>query len=1706
MRGFYLLLFLALVVNVTALAQSDGDFRSATSGPWNQASTWETFSSGSWIAAGAPPNAASGVTTITAFTTVDVVTSVTGDEIVVEGDAVLNIQSGGNLTVAAGGLVVTEGDGFFTTDGFLNILTGGTVTGQGPITSSLTNIQADGTYIHATNGGNIPFGSWNDGSVVSITGITNTAPGGLSGQSFYDLTWNCNQSGQILLAGALTDVRHNLSILNTGSAAGAVLSLTSSATGSYNPLVIGNDLTIAGNAALAFGPNTGGVGYQVTVGGNVSVTSSKTVGFNVAGANSQVGITVQGNFTKNGTTNVSLVNTAASSNSGSATLEVNGNFVWAGGTMTMAAGSNASNFCVGQLNIGGDLTINAGTFTETSNSSNGRGEIIFDDAHTHALTSPLATPFANSINFSIPSSNRVNIASTTSFSGIGGMLLSAGATLGIASPNGISLGTSLGNIRVSSTGRSYAVNSNIVYNGTGSQNLGDEWGGSGKLNGVAVNLEIANSSGVINNITPSTNLVGNLTLTSGAFDIGTGNTLTVQANFTATGGTITGHSDSNLTFGGSGSITGNLNFTPGSAILNSFTINRSATVFLGSDLTLNQTGALNFQSSGNLRLNGNVLTINGDITQTGSGAIASNNTGSSLVIGGSGALTTFPLCTSCGFTNEFNNITLNRSGGASYTWNSAANVNGTISLAAGSFTHSSGLIMATNSTFSRSAGTTYSGAAPNATSTYNVSYIGNLTSSAELPTVASNALNDLIVAGNVTLDKNIKINGNVSITSGTLDATTHNVNMAGATFAVNGGSFTINAANTVTFSRAGTTTLSGSTINNSTFGNLTINSGATVVGPNANINITGVWLNNGTFNPQTGTVTFNGTTQNINANGQPFYNLITANGTKTLTGNLDVNGTLTIGSGSTLAGSSFTIFIADTWDNQGTFTAGTSTVNFDGAAQTIDGTNTTFNNVVFSNSGTKSLATGLTTSGALTINSGVTLDVTGLDYPVTVGGAWSNNGSFNARNGTVTFSGSVTQTVGGSANTQFYDIVQTNASTLTMSSTQSLVNSLTISAGTFNPNGNFVMLSSAAGDARINQLGVGASIANSNATIQRYLWNTANVRAQRYLSSPVSNAFLSGWKDNFPITGSYSDHSTNAQWAGQGLATFNETSPSVYVYQETKGGAINTRWTAYAPQPTLTATPLVAGVGYGVQMRHAVPITIDIVGRPNFGPVSVNVTAQGVTSDDGWNLVGNPYPSPISWSQVSRPAGLSAQIALLDNTNNIGLGAGQYVYYTAGGTGIPASYTGTIAQGQAFYVRMTTAGSATLTFQEDDKLAVSNPPFMRQSFENTLRVHVAGNNRQDELVVAFNDNAQDEAGDDYDAFKLVNTTATFYSKTGDAKLAINTFNSLACSREVSLGLDGVTAGAHTIQFSQVESFPSAVDIRLLDNFAGKTFVVTPANTTYNFDVTSDANSFGANRFKLYVGYKELDLGLNVEASAICDNGDAEVTILQPQQGVTYMATLDGTVVGEKVVALTDSDVKLTIPANQLPGSKNTLVIKAQNGTCSELPLTKSAVVERSEQAKIFVDNTTLNSNSSSGNQWYFNGVIIEGATGKTYTPTESGTYKLTVTSGSCVTQAEQNYVVTGDVDGGNNAGNGNLKGYVLYPNPTSATIYVEVATTNEVAVRVLNSTGVEVTKGALKMEGEKRKGEFNISGHAAGVYLVVIKHGDQTVTRKIIKN
>ncbi|MFA6924048.1 MAG: hypothetical protein WC223_07315 [Bacteroidales bacterium] len=114
------------------------------------------------------------------------------------------------------------------------------------------------------------------------------------------------------------------------------------------------------------------------------------------------------------------------------------------------------------------------------------------------------------------------------------------------------------------------------------------------------------------------------------------------------------------------------------------------------------------------------------------------------------------------------------------------------------------------------------------------------------------------------------------------------------------------------------------------------------------------------------------------------FNNITINANcNTLTAGiaLDLQGTMIINTGSTFDAASYTHTIYSTWTNSGTFTCSTSTIEFDGAAQTITPGGSAFNNVNFKTSGVKTLAGTLTINGNCALSG--TANLTDAGYQIT---------------------------------------------------------------------------------------------------------------------------------------------------------------------------------------------------------------------------------------------------------------------------------------------------------------------------------------------------------------------------------------------------------------------------------------------------------------------------------------------------------------------------------------------------------------------------------------------------------------------------------------------------------------------------------------------------------------------------------------------------
>ncbi len=303
-----------------------------------------------------------------------------------------------------------------------------------------------------------------------------------------------------------------------------------------------------------------------------------------------------------------------------------------------------------------------------------------------------------------------------------------------------------------------------------------------------------------------------------------------------------------------------------------------------------------------------------------------------------------------------------------------------------------------------------------------INLIGNVTVNEELK----------FTSGNLSIGSNILTIGDQIIGSGLIGSPTSNMVFNGATPATDVPGVTlqnltisrpngINLAGNVTV--GGILTLTNGTLDNSS-NVLTLANNATIVRDQGtlsalptfaglvNIVYNGLTAVNSYYEIPTSSVALNNLT--INKSGGSGLTLIS---------NVTVNGILTIPSGGILSAGNQTINIKNNWVNDGTFNAGTGTVNFAGATTISGGSSNTFYNV--------SLASG----ASLTVPA-TTTTISG-DFLATA------PSTFNHNNGTIIYAGAGTQNIAG---LNYYNLTSTNTGTRTLNGTIGIAN--TFSPGT----------------------------------------------------------------------------------------------------------------------------------------------------------------------------------------------------------------------------------------------------------------------------------------------------------------------------------------------------------------------------------------------------------------------------------------------------------------------------------------------------------------------------------------------------------------------------------------------------------------------------------------------------------------------------------
>jgi hypothetical protein len=374
--------------------------------------------------------------------------------------------------------------------------------------------------------------------------------------------------------------------------------------------------------------------------------------------------------------------------------------------------------------------------------------------------------------------------------------------------------------------------------------------------------------------------------------------------------------------------------------------------------------------------------------------------------------------------------------------------------------------------------------------------------------------------------------------------------------------------------------------------------------------------------------------------------------------------------------------------------------------------------------------------------------------------------------------------------------------------------------------------------------------------------------------------------------------------------------------------------------------------------------------------------------DDGWNLIGNPYPSAIYWEADgngwSKGTDLSTSVDIRDNAS------GAFITLVEGDV---------ISQGQAFWVK---ANGADVGLDIDETAKVS--PGTGSSF-----YRVADQTR-DLMKINLTKGAVTDyayyrriegASDDFERNDFLNQNNDLFdvaTLVGTKQVAVNSVSSLVCGSIVPVHIKDMTNGTYTFHISREGVF-AGMDVMLKDKFTGTTTNLSQ-NENYQFEVTADVATKASDRFEIELNMLRV---AQAENATICKQGSATFTASGNYENGSYNWY-------ESTEATSPISNGSSFMTPDLSSTK-TYYVAAVNalGCEGERTPVLAQVVQYNDASITVVGKNVLSSNSVTGNQWYFNDQIIEGETQQKVSVTQSGTYKLSIDNSGCLTSDTKEY-------------------------------------------------------------------------------------------------
>jgi len=236
-----------------------------------------------------------------------------------------------------------------------------------------------------------------------------------------------------------------------------------------------------------------------------------------------------------------------------------------------------------------------------------------------------------------------------------------------------------------------------------------------------------------------------------------------------------------------------------------------------------------------------------------------------------------------------------------------------------------------------------------------------------------------------------------------------------------------------------------------------------------------------------------------------------------------------------------------------------------------------------------------------------------------------------------------------------------------------------------------------------------------------------------------------------------------------------------------------------------------------------------------------------------------------------------------------------------------------------------------------------------------------------------------------------------------------------------------------------------------------------------------------------VGTSTLAATTTATPSAVCPGTSVQLNCT-PSGGTTYTYQWASSPAG-----FTSTQQNPTV----IPTAGTTYLVTVTSGTYTATSSTAVTLNSAPTTPTISQNGLVLNSSASNGNQWYYNGSIISGQTGNSYTPTQDGSYQVMVTDMNGCTAISSTFGYSVGISE-NNPSNSSIK---IYPNPTQSSIQLEVPSTIEnYTTQIMDICGKTIFV-------NENQSTIDLSSLNNGIYFIEIRVNGKSVQRnKIILN